>query len=185
MLMDKRITLGQKKYAYVHLTLFDEGYKLLSRIKLVDFNLKKLADSSKYSLTTVYEHFNSSVEIFLIEFFVYLRKKRIEEYQQIYTLDEKENIILMFTKFSEFMNDEFFLWTNLKAARVLIGDKKAEPFFLIDELVFQAEVINLKPELIEKITNLFYVYENSFLDNPSLRNDLNNKFIEDLTNNLN
>tara|TARA_Y100000385_G_scaffold274128_1_gene316851 strand:- start:78 stop:629 length:552 start_codon:yes stop_codon:yes gene_type:complete len=183
--MDKRVTLGRKKYNYVHSHLFGEGYELLSEIKLVEFNLKKLADYSKYSMTTVYEHFESSVDFFLIEFFNYLRKKRIEEYQQIYTLNEKENIILMFIKFSEFMNDEFLLWTNLKAARVLLGDKKVKPFFLIEELHFQAKAINLKPERIEKITNLFYVYENTFLENPSLRNDFTNKFIEDLTNNLN
>lgn len=127
--MDKRVTLGRKKYNYVHSHLFGEGYELLSEIKLLEFNLKKLADYSKYSMTTVYEHFESSVDFFLIEFFNYLRKKRIEEYQQIYTLNEKENIILMFIKFSEFMNDEFLLWTNLKAARVLLGDKKVKPFF--------------------------------------------------------
>tara|TARA_Y100000389_G_scaffold180179_1_gene194797 strand:- start:159 stop:710 length:552 start_codon:yes stop_codon:yes gene_type:complete len=183
--MDRRVSLGQKKYNYVHTVLFEEGYELLSEIKLINFNLKKLADFSKYSITTVYEHFESSVEVFIIEFFEYLRKRRIEEYQQMYTINEKENIILMFIKFSEFMNDEFFLWANLKGARVLIGDKKAKPFFLIDELVFQAEAINLKPELIEKIINLFYIYENSFLDNPSKRKDLTNKFIEELTNNLN
>jgi hypothetical protein len=30
--MDKRITLGKKKFSYVHLDLFDEGYELLSQI---------------------------------------------------------------------------------------------------------------------------------------------------------
>jgi hypothetical protein len=183
--MDKRVIAGREKYNFVHSDLFGEGYQLLSEMKLIEFNLKKLADYSKYSMTTVYEHFESSLDVFLIEFFEYLRKKRIEEYQQMYTLDEKENIVLMFTKFLDFMNDEFILWSNLKAARVLLGDKKVQPFFLIDELHFQTEAINLKPELIEKITNQFYIYENTFLENSSKRNDLTSKFLEDLTNNLN
>ena len=183
--MDKRIILGRKKYNYVHSDLIDEGYELLSEIKLVEFNLKKLGDYSKYSMTTVYEHFESSIDVFFIEFFKALRKSRIEEYQQMYTLNDKENIVLMFTKFLDFMNNEFILWANLKAARILLGDKKVKPFFLIDELHFKAEAINLKPELIEKITNEFYIYENSFLENSSKRNDLTSKFLEDLTNNLN
>ena len=183
--MDKRILVGREKYNYVHSDLFGEGYQLLSEMKLTEFNLKKLADYSKYSMTTVYEHFESSLDVFLIEFFKNLRKNKIEEYQQMYTLDEKENILLMFTKFLDFMNDEFILWSNLKAARVLLGDKKVQPFFLIDELHFQAEAINLKPELIKKITNQFYIYENTFLENSSKRNDLTSKFLEDLTNNLN
>ena len=62
--------------------------------------------------------------------------------------------------------------------------KKAKPFFLFDELVFQAEAINLKPEHIEEIINLFYIYENAFIENPSKRTDLTSKFIEDLRNNL-
>ena len=182
--MDKRITLGKKKFSYVHLDLFDEGYELLSQITLIDFNLKKLADYSKYSITTVYEHFESSIDIFLIEFFGYLRKKRIEEYQQIYTLNGKENIVQMFTKFTDFMNDELLLWTNLKAARVLLRDKKVTPFFLIDELHFQAEGANLKSELIKKITDQFYTYENDFIENPSNRSELTSKFIDELRNTL-
>ena len=183
--MDKRIILGRKKYNYVHMALLKDGYELLSQLNLVDFNLKKLADHSKYSITTVYEHFDSSVEVFLIEFFGYLRKKRIEEYQQIYTVNEKENIKLMFIKFSKFMNDEHLLWRNLKAARVLIDNTEIKPFFLIDELVLQAEAINLKPELIEKIINLFYKYENAFLENSLKSEKLTTKFIDDLTNSLN
>ena len=183
--MDKRIALGRNKYNYVHTALFEEGYELLSQIKLGDFNLKKLADYSKYSLTTVYEHFESSVEVFFIGFFDHLRKKRKKEYQQIYTHNEKENIIIMFTKFSEFMTSEFLLWTNLKAARVLLGDKKVTPFFLIEELHFQAEAINLKSELIKKISDQFYIYENAFLDNPVNSKDTTSKFIEEITNNSN
>ena len=183
--MDKRITLGQKKYNYVHSDLFDEGYELLSQIILFDFNLKRLADYSKYSITTVYEHFESSVDIFLMGFFGYLGEKRIGEYQQMYTLNGKENLILMFTKFTDFMNDEFLLWANLKAARVLLGDKKVTPFFLIEELHFQAEAINLKSELIKKISDQFYIYENAFLENSSKRSELTSKFIDELRNSLN
>ena len=183
--MDKRITLGQKKYNYVHSDLFDEGYELLSQIILFDFNLKRLADYSKYSITTVYEHFESSVDIFLMGFFNHLGKKRKEEYQQIYTHNEKENIIIMFTKFSEFMTSEFLLWTNLKAARVLLGDKKVSPFFLIEELIFQAEAITLKPELVKKIIDQFYIYERTFLENSSKRSELTSKFIDELRNSLN
>ena len=183
--MDKRITLGRNKYKYVHTALFEEGYELLSQIKLGDFNLKKLADYSKYSLTTVYEHFESSVEVFFIGFFDHLRKKRKKEYQQIYTHNEKENIIIMFTKFSEFMTSEFLLWANLKAARVLLGDKKVTPFFLIEELHFQAEAINLKSELIKKISDQFYIYENAFLENSSKRSELTSKFLDELKNSLN
>jgi hypothetical protein len=90
----------------------------------------------------------------------------------------------MFTKFSEFINNEFFLWTNLKAARVLLGDKKVSPFFLIEELVFQAEAINLKPDLVKKVTNQFYIYESTFLENSSKRSELTNKFIGELRNSL-
>jgi hypothetical protein len=183
--MDKRIVLGREKYNYVHSDLFNEGYELLSEMKLVEFNLKKLADYSKYSMTTVYEHFESSVNVFLVEFFEHMRNRRIEEYQQMYTLNEKENIVQMFTKFLDFMNDEFILWSNFKAARVLLDDKKIKPFFLIDELHFQAEAINLKSELIEKITNQFYIYENTFLENSLNRKDLTSKFLKDLKNNLN
>ena len=183
--MDKRIALGRNKYKHVHIALFEEGYELLSQIKLGDFNLKKLADYSKYSLTTVYEHFESSVEVFLIGFFNHLGKKRKEEYQQIYTHNEKENIIIMFTKFSEFMTSEFLLWTNLKAARVLLGDKKVSPFFLIEELIFQAEAITLKPELVKKIIDKYYIYESTFLENSSKRSELTSKFINELRNSLN
>ena len=183
--MDKRIALGRNKYNYVHTALFEEGYELLSQIKLGDFNLKKLADYSKYSLTTVYEHFESSVEVFFIGFFDHLGKKRKKEYQQTYTHNEKENIIIMFTKFTEFMNNEFFLWTNLKAARVLLGDKKVSPFFLIEELIFQAEAITLKPELVKKIIDQYYIYECTFLENSSKRSELTSKFINELRNSLN
>jgi len=185
LLMDKRIALGRNKYKYVHTALLEEGYELLSQIKFGDFNLKKLADYSKYSLTTVYEHFESSTEVFFIEFIEHLRNKGIKEYRQLYTHNEKENIIIMFTKFSEFMTNEFLLWTNLKAARILLGDKKVNPFFLIEELLFQAEVINLKPDLAKKITDLFYAYENTFLENSSNRSELTGKFIDELSHTLN
>ena len=91
----------------------------------------------------------------------------------------------MFTKFSEFMTSEFLLWTNLKAARVLLGDKKVSPFFLIEELIFQAEAITLKPELVKKIIDKYYIYECTFLENSSKRSELTSKFIDELRNSLN
>ena len=111
--------------------------------------------------------------------------KRKKEYRQLYTHNEKENIIIMFTNFSEFMTSEFLLWTNLKAARVLLSDKEVSPFFLIEELIFQAEAITLKPELVKKIIDQFYVYENTFLENSSNRSELTSKFIDELRHTLN
>ena len=158
--MDRRILVGKEKYDLVHKILIEVALNTLSAFPLQVVTLNKIAKESGYSRTTVYEHFHSSFTALLIEIFVYLQKERIKFYSSYYTEDNKQNIISMFKRFTDFMMNDYLLWTNLKAARILINEnKKLSEFFLFKEFRIQAELCDVNEKQISEIISNFYELE--------------------------
>ena len=73
--MDKRKVVAKNKYESVHEELLEVGTKLLSSDRLTEISLNSISEYTNISKTTIYEHFNSSFNVFLSEVILHVWKK--------------------------------------------------------------------------------------------------------------
>ena len=95
-MVDERVVRAQQKYEEVHEELLKAGIKLLSTKPISSLSLNSLAEYTKVSKTSIYNHFNSSPEHFYYDLLVYLRNYVLNEFNKNEPDDPKEKVIYFY-----------------------------------------------------------------------------------------
>jgi len=124
--MDKRKVAAKKRYAAAHDELLTAGENLLNNELLTELSLNSIANISKISKTTIYEHFDS-FNMFLVSVIGHVYEIMTVQYREKLQDEPKENIKTMFIDYREFLYKNSTLGKNIYAAFVLLSDTDQFP----------------------------------------------------------
>lgn len=109
--MDKRIEIGKEKYDLAHNEIISITYNLLKEKSFSNINFNSISKLSNYSKTTLYEHFNSDINLLFRETLLLYQKKLILTFK--YLDDPVNNIINIYKAIFNFANSEPKLFKNM------------------------------------------------------------------------
>ena len=177
--MDKRKLVAKNKYDSVHEELLEVGTKLLSSERLTEISLNSISEYTNISKTTIYEHFNSSFNVFLSEVILHVWKKIRKIYYDKTNDDPISNILLIFRTWHEFNFENLLLARNIYASYILFVDTEYFPITnVLTDIEDELSKLNFNDKDKKEIIRIFYISVNEILGNPDVRN--NNNVMEDI-----
>ena len=169
--MDKRKIVAKNKYESVHEELLEVGTKLLSSERLTEISLNSISEYTNISKTTIYEHFNSSFNVFLSEVILHVWKKIREIYYGKTNEDPISNILLIFRTWHEFNFKNLLLARNIYASYILFVDTEYFPITnVLTDIEAELSKLNFNAEDTKEIIRIFYISVDEILGNPDVRN---------------
>ena len=169
--MDKRKLVGKNKYESVHEELLEVGTKLLSSERLTEISLNSISEYTNISKTTIYEHFNSSFNVFLSEVILHVWKKIRKIYYGKTNDDPISNILLIFRTWHEFNFENLLLARNIYASYILFVDTEYFPITnVLTDIEGELSKLNFNYEDTKEIIRIFYISVDEILGNPDVRN---------------
>lgn len=109
--MDKRIEKGKEKFDLAHNEIISITYNLLKQKSFSNINFNEISKLSNYSKTTLYEHFDSDINLLFLETLLLYQKKLISTFK--YLDDPIINIINIYKAIFNFVNSEPKLFKNI------------------------------------------------------------------------
>ena len=166
-MIDERVVRAQRKYEEVHDELLEAGIKLLSTKPISSLSLNSLADYTKVSKTSIYNHFNSSPEHFYYDLLVYCRNYVLNEFNKNEPLESKEKIIYFYEIYIKLMKENKTLCLNLYSQYFIVNYKARSKLFQNKVLSKLLKEIGIQDEEIAKtlslefavLLNRFFVYD--------------------------
>ena len=169
--MDKRKLVAKNKYESVHEELLEVGTKLLSSERLTEISLNSISEYTNISKTTIYEHFNSSFNVFLSEVILHVWKKIRKIYYGKTNEDPISNILLIFRTWHEFNFENLLLARNIYASYILFVDTEYFPITnVLTDIEAELSKLNFNAEDTKEIIRIFYISVDEILGNPDVRN---------------
>ena len=169
--MDKRKLVAKNKYESVHEELLEVGTKLLSSERLTEISLNSISEYTNISKTTIYEHFNSSFNVFLSEVILHVWKKIRKIYYGKTNDDPISNILLIFRTWHEFNFENLLLARNIYASYILFVDTEYFPITnVLTDIEAELSKLNFNAEDTKEIIRIFYISVDEILGNPDVRN---------------
>ena len=169
--VDKRKLVAKNKYESVHEELLEVGTKLLSSERLTEISLNSISEYTNISKTTIYEHFNSSFNVFLSEVILHVWKKIRKIYYGKTNEDPISNILLIFRTWHEFNFENLLLARNIYASYILFVDTEYFPITnVLTDIEAELSKLNFNAEDTKEIIRIFYISVDEILGNPDVRN---------------
>jgi AcrR family transcriptional regulator len=109
--VDKRIKIGKEKFNLAHNEIILITYNLLKIKSFSNINFNAISKLSNYSKTTLYEHFDSDINLLYLETLLLYQKKLISTFK--YLDDPINNIINIYKAIFDFANSEPKLFKNM------------------------------------------------------------------------
>ena len=168
--MDKRKLVAKNKYEAVHEELLEVGTKLLSSERLTEISLNSISEYTNISKTTIYDHFNSSFNVFLSEVIIHVGKKIQNIYTENLSQDPSSNTLLIFRTWYEFNFTNIMLMRNIYASYILLVDTEHFPItpVLID-IENQLKDLEFSMKNMKEIVRIFYVSVDEIFGNPDVK----------------
>ena len=110
-LMDKRIEQGNLKYIEAHREITNICNELLKTLSFSKITFNEISKYSNYSKTTIYEHFDSDINLLFKNCLEYFRNSFLSSL--ILTDDYKKNILHIYKKFFNFGINNSLYFKNL------------------------------------------------------------------------
>ena len=134
-------------------------------------SLNSISEYTNISKTTIYEHFNSSFNVFLSEVILHVWKKIRKIYYGKTNDDPISNILLIFRTWHEFNFENLLLARNIYASYILFVDTEYFPITnVLTDIEDELSKLNFNDEDIKEIIRIFYISVDEILGNPDVRN---------------
>ena len=166
-MVDERVVRAQQKYDEVHRELLEAGIKLLSTKPISSLSLNSLAKYTKVSKTSIYNHFNSSPELFYYDLLVHLRNYVLNEFNQNEPDDPKEKIVYFYEIYIKLMKENKILCLNLYSQFFIVNYKARFKLFKNKILSKLLKEVGIKDDATAQrlalefavLLNRFFVYD--------------------------
>ena len=181
--MDKRKVVAKNKYESVHEELLEVGSKLLSNEILTDISLNSISEYTNISKTTIYEHFESSFDNFLLQVIEHTWSRIKLLYADKLSDDPIANVLTIFRTWHQFNHDNLILTRNIYASYILFSDTQSFPVLkILIDIDKELKILNLNQKDTYELFRIFYVRIDEIIVNPKIKNV--DKLIVDIENYL-
>ena len=181
--MDQRRVVAKNKYESVHEELLEVGSKLLSNEILTDISLNSISEYTNISKTTIYEHFDSSFNKFLLQVIEYTWNRIQLIYSDRLSDDPIKNISTIFQTWHQFNHENLILTRNIYASYILFSDTEYFPVLkILIDIDKELKKLNLNQKDAYELFRIFYVRIDELIVNPKIKNV--DKLTEDIENYL-
>ncbi|MDG1202155.1 MAG: TetR/AcrR family transcriptional regulator [Candidatus Actinomarina sp.] len=166
-MVDERVVRAQQKYEEVHEELLKAGIKLLSTKPISSLSLNSLAEYTKVSKTSIYNHFNSSPEHFYYDLLVYLRNYVLNEFNKNEPDDPKEKVVYFYEIYIKLMKENKILCLNLYSQYFIVNYKARFKLFqnkVLSKLLLEVGIKDMETAKtlsleFAVLLNRFFVYD--------------------------